>query len=171
MGLTALMQLIFLLGGAARGPVYIILNGVALVASLIAAGGFAFSHRRDGPMAISVGFAVNAIVRVAMVLTMLSRLPVWLNLFLTVGYFWVAVAAGLWAARPAEAVARVKQVRVGCYLLGAAYFLSLGRALGGGSIPAMLALTIGSLGFLFLAPLVAADPDAASSQPAKKAQA
>lgn len=137
--LTALMQGIFLLTGTARGPLYLALQGVGLVGSLAAAWGLL-----RGPRAlVAAGLGANAVTRALHVVLGLTRLPLWLNALLFVGYLGGALGAGL---------SRPRLLRLGLWLAFIGYAVSAMSALSGGRLEALVALTLGAVGMSLAAP-------------------
>lgn len=166
LGLTTLMQLVFLVTGFERGAVYLALVAVGAAAAALATWGALRLGRRDGPSLLSVGMALSGLARAALIVTGLSRLAPWLNWGLVVAYAWVAVWAALWAAGPAGGASRAAAARLGTYVLGAGFFVASMNALSGGRLSGLLGLALGSVGHLVAAPMLepgAADPVAGPS--------
>lgn len=148
MGLTAAMQAIFFATGAERGPIYMVVQALVTVASLAAVVGLA--RRPPSAALLAAGLAGNAALRLLQTLTELSRLPLWVNLLLFAGYALAAVGAATWAAR--TQADPLRWARLGMWLVGVGYFVAIFDALGGGRLPAVLALLLGCIGTLLVAP-------------------
>lgn len=158
MGLAACMQLLFAILGAGRGGFYVALQLVGLAGFAALAWGLAKPDAREGLAAMGVGFVLALAGRAASAGLGFSRLPLALNVALVLALALGAYAALMWTVRPQEAASYARGVRGALALLGVGFFVAAFAALGAGSFGPMLALTLGSVGFLLAAPNVEAPP-------------
>lgn len=153
LSLSAAMQAIFFLTGLGRGGLYLAVQLVAVLFSGTAAWGVA-AGGRAGAWALGAGLAGNAVVRAVSMAAGLSRLPTWVNVWILVAYAAAGLFALLHAARPARSLA---PVRGAAWALGFGWFVAAGNAMSGGRLWALLALMLGSVGFLLAAPNLGED--------------
>lgn len=155
MGLTVAMQGIFFVTGYERGPLYVTLQVLAMLASVTAAWGILALPARAGAIALAVGLGWNGLSRVLHMLFDLTRLSPALNWALTLGYAMACAGALLWALAPARPARGAPWLRIGTWTLAGAYFLSAGSALSSGRLSVLFALVLGCVGFSLVAPNVA----------------
>lgn len=166
--LTGAMQLVFLATGFDRGVAYTAVQVIAVVSTAFALWGFWAMPRRGALAAIAGGMAGNVLARALTLALGLSRLPVWMNVLMLVGYALATWHAARWTDAKGEGEARASGLRLAFGLLAVVYFLALVKGVSGGRWTAIAGLALGAVGFALAAPNVeapAAAPPAAPAPP------
>lgn len=133
----ALMQGIFWWHGAGRDFPYREVQAFAVGASVLAIFGVVGGR----PVLFAWGLGLNAFLRLLQPVLGITRLPLWLNVLMIVGWLVACVR-----------VARREDAQVGLWVLGAAHVFAMLWVLSA-LVPAV-ALLLGAVGFLVAAPHV-----------------
>lgn len=139
--LVALMQIVFFVTGGDRAFPYREVQAVSFIATLA----MVWGTMRGVPTALAVGAGVNLVMRVLQPVLGLTRLPLWTNALLALGWAWILADA-----------ARGRAPKAGLYVLGAAHFVS--ALVAESRLSAFLALCMGAIGLLLAAPSLTAWP-------------
>lgn len=154
--LVVAMQATFVATGGDRGPVYVAVNAVGLVAAgAMVAGAWRFPDATALRL-LGGGLVAQALLRGLNVALGLTRLPVWDSALILAGWALAGASALAWSFAPQRPRSGL---RLGLQVAGAGYFLALAVTLASGRISAILALLGGTLGLLLAAPWLAADDE------------
>lgn len=139
--LVALMQGYFFVTGSDRPFPYREVQLVSVVATLA----MAFSASRGPMLAFAVGAGVNFVTRVLQPILGLTRLALWANVLLALG----------WGVACAQA-ARGRSPALGLWILAIGHALSMLTAFG--RMGSAVALGVGAIGLFLAAPHVRGEP-------------
>jgi hypothetical protein len=144
------MGVVFVATGGDRGGLYLVVNGLAALATGVATAGAARFPARAGLGMLGGGLLAQGALRGLNVLLDLTRLPLGESLILLVGWTLAGASATAWAADPSRP--RAGGVRLGLYVAGFGYFLALMTTLASGRVSAVAGLLLGTVGLLLAAP-------------------
>lgn len=133
--LVTAMQVIFFATGGDRPFPYREVQALSILGTLA----MAWGALRGEMLPLALGAGVNLLARVLQPLLGLTRLPLWANALLSLGWAWMLLDAS-----------RGSAARAGAWLLGAAHFLAALTATA--RLLSVFALCLGAVGLLLAAP-------------------